>query len=560
MSLVKRKKRPQISGPSNFVHRVHTLYDWSSRTWSGLPRQWACLVTTPAPSRRPAPIADPRHITQTGSLELGRDRSMGRSIVRSNSLRRPQPEFDEDSLEAAVDSLDRTNSEARHFYPGLEEEQLPGAGRGRGQGRGRGGHRPSPARNIRLGTQGLRPGGLDQLLRPPVQQQQQQQHLQQHPSPTPHSVSNPSYYYLASDPTMGQPEADKQKIPKSVLLQKKHEENMRKKSEATNNNEAAARQEDTGGGRGAASLSPEQFRAALEQVVSPGDPRSVLANFAQIGEGSTGVVVTATHTPTGRTVAIKQMNLARQQRRELLFNEVVIMRDYAHPNIITLLDAHLVGPELWVTMEHLEGGSLTDIVTTLHMTEEQMATVCSQVLAALAYLHGQGVIHRDVKSDSILLARDGSVKLSDFGFCAQVSAELPRRRSLVGTPYWMSPEVIARAEYGPEVDIWSLGILLVEMIDGEPPYFDHPPLTAMQLIRALPGTAPAPCGGVSAELELFLHACVTREPGLRPAAAQLLTHPFLARARHPSSLQPLIEKARLIRASTRPQPGPEPGH
>ena len=113
MSLVKRKKRPQISGPSNFVHRVHTLYDWSSRTWSGLPRQWACLVTTPAPSRRPAPIADPRHITQTGSLELGRDRSMGRSIVRSNSLRRPQPEFDEDSLEAAVDSLDRTNSEAR---------------------------------------------------------------------------------------------------------------------------------------------------------------------------------------------------------------------------------------------------------------------------------------------------------------------------------------------------------------------------------------------------------------------------------------------------------------
>ena len=142
----------------------------------------------------------------------------------------------------------------------------------------------------------------------------------------------------------------------------------------------------------------------------------------------------------------------------------------------------------------------------------------------------------------------------------QVSAELPRRRSLVGTPYWMSPEVIARAEYGPEVDIWSLGILLVEMIDGEPPYFDHPPLTAMQLIRALPGTAPAPCGGVSAELELFLHACVTREPGLRPAAAQLLTHPFLARARHPSSLQPLIEKARLIRASTRPQPGPDPGH
>merc|ERR1719293_625147 len=141
-------------------------------------------------------------------------------------------------------------------------------------------------------------------------------------------------------------------------------------------------------------------------------------------------------------------------------------------------------------MEYLEGGALTDIVTNVRMSEEQIATVSMMCLKALAYLHSQGVIHRDIKSDSILLAADGNVKLSDFGFCAQISSECPKRRSLVGTPYWMSPEVISRAEYGPEVDIWSLGILLMEMIDGEPPYFDHPPLTAMQLIRALPGTAP----------------------------------------------------------------------
>lgn len=78
------------------------------------------------------------------------------------------------------------------------------------------------------------------------------------------------------------------------------------------------------------------------------------------------------------------------------------------------------------------------------------------------------------------------VKLSDFGFCAQVSQELPKRKSLVGTPYWMSPEVISRLPYGTEVDIWSLGVMVIEMVDGEPPFFNEPPLQAMRRIRDMP--------------------------------------------------------------------------
>ncbi|EOA93458.1 Serine/threonine-protein kinase PAK 4 [Anas platyrhynchos] len=102
-------------------------------------------------------------------------------------------------------------------------------------------------------------------------------------------------------------------------------------------------------------------------------------------------------------------------------------------------------------MEFLEGGALTDIVTHTRMNEEQIAAVCLAVLKALSVLHAQGVIHRDIKSDSILLTHDGRVKLSDFGFCAQVNKEVPRRKSLVGTPYWMAPELISRLPYGPEV-------------------------------------------------------------------------------------------------------------
>ena len=110
-------------------------------------------------------------------------------------------------------------------------------------------------------------------------------------------------------------------------------------------------------------LSHEQFRATLEMVVTPGDPRDHLDEFVKIGEGSTGIVCTALDRTSGKRVAVKQMDLKKQQRRELLFNEVCIMRDYHHSNIVNMYDSFLVGDELWVVMEFLEGGALTDIVT-----------------------------------------------------------------------------------------------------------------------------------------------------------------------------------------------------
>lgn len=148
------------------------------------------------------------------------------------------------------------------------------------------------------------------------------------------------------------------------------------------------------------------------------------------------------------------MDLRKQQRRELLFNEVVIMRDYHHPNIVQMHDSYLVEDELWVVMEFLEGGALTDIVTHARMDEEQIATVCKQCLKALAYLHSQGVIHRDIKSDSILLSADGNVsslvylQSSDYltrcfplrsNFPISASARKFLRSSPSGNPWWGPP-------------------------------------------------------------------------------------------------------------------------
>jgi len=291
------------------------------------------------------------------------------------------------------------------------------------------------------------------------------------------------------------------------------------------------------------SLSHEQFRNALQMVVCPGDPRDHLEDFVKIGEGSTGIVCIAKDKNTRYEVAVKRMDLKRQQRRELLFNEVVIMRDYKHENIVQMYDSYLVEDELWVVMELLRGGALTDIVTHARLDEEQIATVCKQCLKAMAYLHSQGVIHRDIKSDSILLASDGQVKLSDFGFCAQVSPDLPKRKSLVGTPYWMSPEVISRLPYGPEVDVWSLGVMVIEMIDGEPPYFNEPPLQAMRKIRDMPPPRLKNPQRASPRLLGFIDKMLIRDPSQRATAAELLHHPFLKIA-GPSStvLLPLIQQ------------------
>lgn len=185
---------------------------------------------------------------------------------------------------------------------------------------------------------------------------------------------------------------------------------------------------------------------------------------------------------------------------------------------------------------------MTDIVTKARMDENQIATVCKSVLQALAFLHANGVIHRDIKSDSILLSNDGRVKLTDFGFVAQVSADLQKRKSLVGTPYWMAPEVISRLPYGTEVDIWSLGIMIIEMIDGEPPYFDQPPLQAMRFIRDMP--PPRFKDGmarVSPRLQGFLDRMLVRDPTQRATAAELLEHPFIRHAASNNCLMPLVQ-------------------
>lgn len=150
----------------------------------------------------------------------------------------------------------------------------------------------------------------------------------------------------------------------------------------------------------------------LRQICSDGDPHRIYRGFNKIGQGASGGVYTGFERGNNRLVAIKQMNLEQQPKKDLIINEILVMKDSSHPNIVNFIDSYLWEGELWVIMEFMEGGSLTDVVTYNIMTEGQIASVCRETLKGLQHLHSKGVIHRDIKSDNILLSMEGNIKLS----------------------------------------------------------------------------------------------------------------------------------------------------
>jgi len=298
---------------------------------------------------------------------------------------------------------------------------------------------------------------------------------------------------------------------------------------------------------------PEESNVTLDELINREDPSMIYRDAKKVGEGAAGEVFLATNSRTKQRVAIKKMAM-NDESMKLLVTEISIMKSSHHPNIVDYIDSHMIQDQLWVIMEFMGGGCLTEVLEQfeyIQMSEGQIALVCQECLKALVYIHNLHRIHRDIKSDNILLSDDGSVKIADFGYAAQLTTKQQKRNTVVGTPYWMAPELIRGYDYGTKVDIWSTGIMVMEMAEGEPAYMDFPPLRALFLIttKGIPDLKQPQKW--SKDMRDFLAKCLFKEVEQRPEAAALLSHPFLKRSCPKSEFVVTITEAKRIKDKNR---------
>eukprot|EP00291_Cryptomonas_curvata_P030973 CAMPEP_0172211932 /NCGR_PEP_ID=MMETSP1050-20130122/36690_1 /TAXON_ID=233186 /ORGANISM="Cryptomonas curvata, Strain CCAP979/52" /LENGTH=515 /DNA_ID=CAMNT_0012892465 /DNA_START=75 /DNA_END=1619 /DNA_ORIENTATION=+ len=290
---------------------------------------------------------------------------------------------------------------------------------------------------------------------------------------------------------------------------------------------------------------PTQQQASLEarmavQFLNEDPAIRYKMSTKPIGQGGMGTIYLAEDRKSGRLLAVKKLPLSKTTDLPALQNEIAMMRTSRHANVVEYLESYMFDRSLWVVMEYMDAGSLTNLLQAYQqrraeLTEAEMAGLMRHCLEAVGFLHSLGRIHRDIKSDNVLINSSGGVKMADFGFCVQLTQEKEMRHSMVGTPYWMAPELVRGQSYDQKVDIWSLGIMMIEMAEGEPPYLKEQPLRALYLI-ATKGTPrlKQPSKYSTAFMD-FYNCCLQVDPKRRSSAADLFLACAASNATSPPS-------------------------
>ena len=216
------------------------------------------------------------------------------------------------------------------------------------------------------------------------------------------------------------------------------------------------------------------------------DPSNKFELLHLIGQGGFGKVYLCKEFATGVLYAMKFVDPKSERERYFLNNEIGLMKSQEKNNyVVRYLEAYLFKDRVWIFMEYLDMGCLTPILDVRRgkLPESIIAYIMKQVLKGLLCLHNKHIVHRDIKSDNIMISSDGDIKLGDFGYAAQLTQERNARTSRVGTILWMAPEIVkGRAQYDNKVDVWSLGIFGLELANGDPPYMNEDPHKVLLII------------------------------------------------------------------------------
>ncbi|EFA77379.1 calpain-like cysteine protease [Heterostelium album PN500] len=256
------------------------------------------------------------------------------------------------------------------------------------------------------------------------------------------------------------------------------------------------------------------------------DPATEFELLESLGRGSFGAVYKARHKKTGHIVAVKQVPV-NEDFQEIL-KEINIMKQCRSKYVVQYYGNYFKGETCWIIMEYCAMGSVSDMmnITSQILNEEQIALVCYSTLKGLYYLHKNSKIHRDIKPGNILVTLSGECKLADFGVSGQLSERTRKRNTVIGTPFFLAPEVIQEVGYDSKADIWALGISAIEMAEFHPPYHDLHPMRVLFMIPTAESPKLKEAHKWSPEFSDFIRLCLAKEQSQRPSAKDLLKHPF----------------------------------